>query len=73
MHVFHLGGRAPWEIVTSRKASSEIADTPDPAVRDRLLDYASELVGPATEDVVYATHLGRRLIDAPFTAALQLA
>ncbi|WP_296598006.1 hypothetical protein [Phenylobacterium sp.] len=70
MHVFHIGGRAPWEIVASRKTLSEIGETPEPAVRDRLLDYAGELVGLPTEDVVYAANLGRRLIDSPFTEAL---
>lgn len=65
-----IGGRAPWEIVASRKTLSEIGETPDLAVRDRLLDYACELVDPPTEDVVYAASLGRRLIDAPFTEAL---
>ncbi len=70
MHVFHFGGRAPWEIVASRKTLSEIGETPDPAVRDGLFDYAGELVDPPTEDSAYAASLGRRLIDAPFTAAL---
>jgi hypothetical protein len=70
MHVFHIGGRAPWEIVASRKMLSEIGETPDLVVRDRLLAYACELVDPPTDDVVYAASLGRRLFDAPFTAAL---
>lgn len=70
MHVFHLGGSAPWEIVASEKTLSEIEDTPDVAVRERLLDYASELVSLPNEDVAYASSLGRRLVDAPFTAQL---
>lgn len=70
MHVFHIGGRAPWDILASRKTLNEIGETPDTDVRERLLDYAFELVDLATENSAYATSLGRRLIDAPFTAAL---
>lgn len=70
MHVFHIGGRAPWEIVASRKTLDEIGETPDIGVRERLLDYAFELVEPPTENSAYAASLGRRLIDAPFTATL---
>lgn len=70
MHVFHLGGRAPWEIVVSHKTIDEIGETPDASVRERLLDYASGLVDPFSEESAYAATLGRRLLDAPFTAAL---
>jgi len=70
MHVFHIGGRAPWEIVVSRKTLNEIGETSDTSVRERLLDYAFELVDPTSDNSDYSISLGRRLIDAPFTAAL---
>jgi hypothetical protein len=50
MHVFHLGGRAPWEIVAARKTLDEISETPDAGIRKQLLDYAFELVELPTED-----------------------
>ncbi|WP_140756133.1 hypothetical protein [Mesorhizobium sp. B4-1-3] len=70
MHVFHIGGRAPWKIVASRKTVDEIGKTPDANVRELLLDYASGLVSLPDENSAYAATLGRRLLDAPFTAAL---
>lgn len=70
MHVFAVGMRASWDILTSYKALDEIDQTPDAEVRNRLLNYAVELVGPQGEEGAFATSLGRRLIDAPFTAAL---
>lgn len=70
MHVFHIGGRAPWEIVASRKTIDEIGETPDTSIRELLLDYASGLVSLPDESSAYAATLGRRLLDAPFTAAL---
>src|SRR5690242_16760877 len=38
MHVFYVGGRAPWEIVASRKTIDEIGETPDTSVRELLLE-----------------------------------
>lgn len=70
MHVFHLGGRAPWDIVASDKTLDEIGETVDAGVRARLRDYASGLVELPDDNSAYASSLGRRLIDAPLTAAL---
>lgn len=70
MHVFHVGARANWEILASRKTLDEIDQTPDLDVRAELLDYAVQLVELPGEDSAFAASLGRRLVDAPFTSAL---
>jgi len=70
MHVFHVGARANWEILASRKTLDEINRTPDLQLRDDLLDYAVELVEPLSDESAFAASLGRRLIDAPFTSSL---
>jgi hypothetical protein len=70
MHVFHVGARASWDILASRKVLDEISRTPDDDLKAELLDYAVQIVGPPGEDGDLATSLGRRLINAPFAAAL---
>lgn len=70
MHVFHVGARANWDILTSRKTLNEIGKTPDLDVRDELLDYAIQLMELPNEDSAFAASLGRRLVDAPFMSAL---
>jgi hypothetical protein len=70
MHVFHIGASADWDILASRKVLDEIGQTPDADLKAELLDYAVRLVALPDEDGDYAAKLGRRLIDAPFTAAL---
>ena len=70
MHVFYVGARADWDILGSRKVLDEISQTPDANLKAELLDYAVHLVELPSEDGDYAANLGRRLIDAPFTAAL---
>lgn len=70
MHVFHVGARANWDILASRKSLDEISRTPNPDIRDDLLDYAVLLVGPPDEDSSFAASFGRRLVDAPFVSAL---
>jgi hypothetical protein len=70
MHVFHVGARANWDILASRKTLDEIEQTPAQGIRDELLDYAIQLVELPGEDSAFAADLGRRLADAPFISAL---
>src|SRR5580658_5927747 len=70
MHVFTVSARAGWGILASAKTPEEIRKTQNPSTGDNLLDYATDLVPPRTEDSAFATHLGRLLVDAPFTTAL---
>jgi hypothetical protein len=70
MHIFHVGSRANWSVVVSHKTLDEIDGTPDQSRRDLLRDYAVELIDPDDEANAYATSVGRRLLDAPFTDAL---
>jgi hypothetical protein len=70
MHVFHVGARANWDILASRKTLEEIGRTPDPDIRNDLLDYAALLVEQTSEDSAFAASFGRRLVDAPFVSAL---
>lgn len=70
MHVFYVGMRANWRVLASRKTLDEIGDTPDPARRERLEEFAVELIDTEGEANTYATTVGRRMIDAPFTKGL---
>lgn len=70
MHVFYVGARAYWSILASRKTLDEIGNTPDPARRDLLKAFAIELIDPDDEANIYASIVGRRMIDAPFTEGL---
>lgn len=69
-HIFYIGSRASWDIVTSRKTIEEISNTRDINLRHRLEDFAIEIVETRNEDNAYAATVGRRMIDAPFAAAL---
>src|SRR5690349_11125033 len=44
MHLMQVGARAHWTIMTSPKALSEMSETPDPAVRADLQEYADGLL-----------------------------
>lgn len=70
MHIFFVGRRANWFLVASRKTISEIEDTPDKRLRSLLKDFATELISPEVEENRYAATVGRRMVDAPFTAGL---
>lgn len=70
VHVFCVGQRANWTIVASRKTLDEIENTPDPENRELLKSFAIELIAPEDEATAYASVVGRRLIDAPFTDCL---
>lgn len=72
MHVFHVGSRACWDLVASRKTLEELSRTRDPDVRGELLDYGIMVVDqhPCSEDRRFALEFGRRLVDTPFVAAL---
>lgn len=70
MHIFYVGRRANWAIMASRKTLDEVDNTPDPEHRQRLRDFAVELISPEDEANAYASVVGRRMIDAPFTRRL---
>ncbi len=72
MHVFYVGARANWDILGSQKTLDELSRTRDGALRDDLLEYAFGVVNRDLdgEDCRFAADFGRRLIDAPFVAAL---
>jgi hypothetical protein len=70
MHVFHVGARANWDIVASRKSLEEIGQTPDSGIRECLMNYAVELVDTIGEDSAFAASFGRRLVDTAFVAPL---
>jgi hypothetical protein len=67
MHIFYVGRRANWTVMASRKTLDEIENTPDPEHRERLRDFAVELISPEDEANAYASVVGRRMINAPFT------
>ncbi len=70
MHIFYVGRRANWSVMASRKTLDEIGNTPDPARRDLLRSFAIDLISPEDEANAYASVVGRRMIDAPFTDGL---
>src|ERR1700722_3402166 len=72
MHVFYVGARADWSLIGSQKTIDELSRTRDTAVRDDLVEYALGLVNQDryNGDHRFAADFGRRLIDAPFVAAL---
>ncbi len=72
MHVFYVGARANWDLLASERTLGEIARTRDGTLRDDLLEYALGFVNRDLddEDRSFAAAFGRRLIDAPFVAAL---
>lgn len=71
-HVFYVGTRADWSLVGSQKTLDELSRTRDGTLRDDLLEYALGLVNQDLddEDRRFAADFGRRLIGAPFVAAL---
>ena len=72
MHIFFVGARANWDILGSQKALDELARTRNGPLRDDLLEYAFGIVNRDLDDenCKFAADFGRRLIDAPFAAAL---
>lgn len=70
MHIFYVGRRAYWTVMASSKTLDEIGNTPDPARRERLKSFAIDLISPEDEANAYASIVGRRMIDAPFTDGL---
>lgn len=70
MHIFFVGRRANWVLAASHKTISEIEDTPDERLRSLLKSFAMELISPDAEENRYAATVGRRMVDAPFAAAL---
>lgn len=72
MHVFYVGAQADWSLLGSQKTIDELSRTRDGTLRDDLLEYALGIVNQDLndEDRRFAEDFGRRLIDAPFVAAL---
>lgn len=72
MHVFFVGARANWDLLASQKTLDELSQTRNGALREDLLEYALGFVNRDLEDEDrrFAADFGRRLIDAPFVAAL---
>ena len=72
MHVFYVGARANWELLSSQKTIDELSRTRDGSLRDDLLEYALGFINSdlRDEDRRFAADFGRRLIDTPFVAAL---
>jgi len=72
MHVFYVGARTNWDILSSQKTIDELSRTRDGTLRDDLLEYALGFINRdlGDEDRRFAADFGRRLISAPFVAAL---
>jgi hypothetical protein len=71
MHIFHVGARADWDLVAAKKNIDELAQTPNPTLKQILLDYGIELAGlPSSEDAQFAADFGRRLVSTHFVSAL---
>lgn len=72
MHVFYVGARANWDILGSQKTLDELSRTRDNSLRGDLLEYAFGIVNQDLDDDDrrHAGDFGRRLVEAPFVAAL---
>ncbi len=72
MHVFYVGARANWDLLSSQKTIDELSRTRGGSLRDDLLEYALGFINRdlGDEDRRFAADFGRRLISAPFVAAL---
>jgi hypothetical protein len=70
--IFFVGARANWDILGSQKTIEEIMRTTDPDLRDRLLDYALEIINRELDDKDrrFASDFSRRIVDSHFMAAL---
>lgn len=76
MHIFLIGSRANWDIVTSDKTLDELSQTQNEKLRGELLDYGFDLVAYCDGnfgrgDERYARDLARRLRDSHFLAPLR--
>lgn len=71
-HVFYVGARANWSVLGSQKTIDELSRTRHGTLRDDLLEYGLGFVNQDVddEDRRFAVDFGRRLLDAPFVAAL---
>jgi hypothetical protein len=72
MHVFYVGARATWDVLASQRTLDELSRTRNSTLREDLLEYALGFVNRdlCDEDRRFAADFGRRVIDAPFVAAL---
>lgn len=69
-HVFYVGSRANWDLVTSSKAIEELSRTRNQELRDELVEYGVGFMDLESEAGRFALDFGRRMIEAPFVAAL---
>lgn len=70
-HIFHVGGRANWNVVSSRKMLEEIFKTPSDDVRQELVDCAINFVNfGSVEDEEFVVNFGRRLVDSDSVSAM---
>jgi hypothetical protein len=72
MHIFYVGVRADWSLLASQKTLDELSRAKNGTLRDDLLEYALGFVNRdrGDEDRRFSVDFGRRMIDAPFVAAL---
>jgi hypothetical protein len=72
MHVFYVGAQATWDILGSQKTLDELSRTRDSSLRGELLEYALGIVNQDLDDDDrrHAADFARKLIEAPFLAAL---
>ena len=72
MHVFYVGTRANWGLLASQKTLDELLRTKNGTLREDLIEYALGFVNRDLddEDRRFAADFERRIIDAPFVAAL---
>lgn len=72
MHVFHVGSRADWDLVSSELTLDELSATQDEVLREALLDYGVNFVRSEddNEDGGYSRSLFRRLRNSTFVASL---
>ncbi len=51
MHIFQMGARAGWRVLTSARAVDEIVCTPDRDLRAMLEEFAVQLVDSEPDDI----------------------
>jgi predicted nucleic acid-binding protein len=70
MHIFLVGSRANWDLVSSSTTLQELSRTQSDELRADLLNYAIEFVEDSSEAAVHARDLGRRVLGSGLFHAL---
>lgn len=70
LHVFAVGARANWNLVASSRTLEEVSRTPNPGVREDLIDYALGLIESGRDEFAQGSDLGRRVADASLLSTL---